>query len=69
MFRFKKVEFMSPLSTSIGVNVSNAEQQRQTSSNKLHIVTSMSANFSFMIFFFGFYDSIWAASNINVSDC
>lgn len=68
MFRFKKVEFMSPLTTSIGVNVSNAEQQRQTSSNKLHIVTSMSANFSFMIFF-GFYDSIWAASNINVSDC
>lgn len=68
MFRFKKVEFMSPLTTPIGVNVSNAEQQRQTSSNKLHIVTSMSANFSFMNFF-GFYDSIWAASNINVSDC
>lgn len=54
---------MSPLTTPVGVNVSNAEQQRQTSSNKLHIVTSMSANFSFMIFF-GFYDSIWAASEM-----
>lgn len=68
-FRFQKVEIMNLWTTAVGVNVFNAKQQRQKSRNQLHIIIySLSANFSFMIFF-GFNDSMWAVSNVNISNC